>query len=613
MGTPANAMTFPPPGVDPAQWAAYQRQQMIAQALTQTAITPPQEAATVGPIRSRLSPLQPVTNLVAALMARKAMDKSTQMGADVYGRALQQFGAPGQPEPSDAGAPPPSAASSAGSPPPAAPASVGPPPGAAPQMPPAASGGAPPEAAPMGGGGPGVGPAAGGGGSSPMNPVGLPPALAFQMWMKDPSKYGELIAGTPEWRNALQATNGNVPMAQRMLYAQLQKSGAIDLRASGEALIPDGRGGYTRIRNPNLPQGVEPVYGPNGEIRGASMIPGVPEAEETMSGAGARGKAENSINTLPTGVPGQTREQFGLGGIPGAPGAAGAPGGGTGRPVPQYFPPTGPSGAPGGGPGGPPGLPGGPTGGASGPDWWPGMPRVQNQEHIGYTAGDYQEKLADLRAKKAGDYITQFGLESDTADQKLEYSAELLRNLPQAFTGPQAQSATGFWNAVAQIPGIRDLPGIKDATHDAAGTNIAVKNLVNQAIQGARAIYGPRMAQSEVMLQKNEASPSITMGMQAILALQRQEDAKSAYFVQRKQDFDNFMAQGGDPLRFEGAYQHRFPLASFASQYAARNAPVYQVPKEVAPPAMVQHLVAHPETRNDFVARYGYLPPDVRQ
>ena len=223
-----------------------------------------------------------------------------------------------------------------------------------------------------------------------------------------------------------------------------------------------------------------------------------------------------------------------------------------------------------------------------------------------------QEMDLRLERQQAAKLSGQFGLESDTATQKLEYSAELLRNLPHSFAGPAAVSAAHFWNLVAQIPFVQKfIP--KGTMQDAAGTNIAVKNLVNQAIQGARAIYGSRMANMEVQLQKNEASPSIEMGVQAILALQRQEDAKSAYFIQRANDFGRFDGANGNPLRFEAAYSRRFPLANFAHDYAERNAPVYQLPKEVMTPASIKLLQEHPEYRDAAIERFNYLPPDFRQ
>lgn len=444
-----------------------------------------------------------------------------------------------------------------------------------------------------------------------MNPMGLPPALALKMFRDNPAQYGALVAGPDGWRTAVMAAGGNVGVAQRMVLSKMVKEGTLEARPGGMLMGQNPDGTKFTIRNPNLAQGQEPDYDAAGNVVGVHLLPGVAGATATEAGAQAFGKESGELHELPT-QSGGTRPQIGVAGVPGAgaggtlpPNLGGAPPGGP----PQYFPPQTPMALPGGGPAGPAGA-GGPHGSEPG-SWWPNMPKVPVDNSLG-DPSTFNHGKNELRAKVYGDQVKQLGLEADTADQKLEYSTELLRNLPNSFTGPNASGIASFWNTVNQIPGIRSLIPAS-VTQDAAGTQIAVKNLVNQAIQGARAIYGPRMAQSEVMLQKNEASPSATMGIQAIYALQRQEDAKSAYFIQRKKDFDRYDSEGGDPLRFEGSYQSRFPLSKFATQYAERNAPIYQPPKQVAPPAAVQALLQNPDLRGHFVEKYGYLPPDLRQ
>jgi hypothetical protein len=455
--------------------------------------------------------------------------------------------------------------------------------------------------------------------AGPLNPMALPPAIAMRMFMQDPAKYGALVAGPEGWQTAVRATGGDVGAAQRLLTQKLVKEGVLEARPGGMLMGKNPDGTTFTIRNPALPSGMEPTYDANGNVIAAHMIPGVAQGEMTMAGATEYGKEAGGIHEIERGS-GRTVPQVGVAGLPGAgspgqlpPGLTGAPGGYT---APQFFPPhtQGPPGA-----GGAAGAAGGAAGpadgsgpaGADASSWWPGMPKLPVDNSIGGPS-NFQEAVNKGRAEQYLKQSQQMGLEADTADQKLEYSTELLRNLPQSFTGPNASGVAGFWNTLNQIPGLRALVP-KDATQDAAGTQIAIKNLVNQAIQGARAIYGPRMAQSEVMLQKNEASPSITMGIQAIYALQRQEDAKSAYFIQRKNDYEKYISQGGDPNRFEGAYQRRFPLSTFASQYAQRNAAVYQPPKMVAPPAAIERLRQHPELQGDFVQQFGYLPPDFRK
>lgn len=586
---------LPPIGVDPTQWYQMQRKQMMVQALTQQALTPIQENNFPGQrIRSRIGPLQPAAQILAAYLADSKGKSLAADQSNMYQQSMVPFG----------GAPPadPSQQQDQGgtfqnpSPPPAAQAS----------SPGAGAGGGAPSPAPSGAA-PGVGPAPTGGGS--LNPMGLPPALAMRMFAHDPSKYGELVAGPEGWRTAMMATGGDTAAAQRLIVAKMVKEGTLDVRPGGMLLGKNPDGTTFQLRNPTLPSGVEPDFGPGGTVTGAHLIPGVAQAESVIAGAGEYGKEQGKLQEIPTGS-GHTRPQIGVQGVAGAgapgqlpPGLTGAPAAPGGPPAgPQYFPPRAPLPGAGAAPGG---------GGQGDTSWWPKMPKIPEDNSLGEPS-TFQHTVNETRGKIYADHVKQLGLEADTADQKLEYSTELLRNLPQAFTGPQASGTASFWNAVSQVPGVKALLP-KEYTQDAAGTNIVIKNLVNQAIQGARAIYGPRMAQSEVMLQKNEASPSITMGIQAIYALQRQEDAKSAYFIQRKNDFDKYSEQGGDPIRFEGAYQTKFPLAKFASAYAERNAPLYQPPKQIASPAAVQMLLKNPDLRGHFVEKYGYLPPEMRQ
>lgn len=587
-------------GSDPNAIFEAQRQLALAQALQGQAFASPQPQ-NYGPIRSRVSPLAIPLKMVEALMAKRAYGNyATGMG-EYYknlsgalggsGAAPQGGGGTNPPPgetmppqgetiPPQGGTPGPSTETGGGPMP-------GPQPGAAPQ-----SAAAPPPSVSTGGH------------PTALNPLGLNPALASMILVRDPAKYAELQMGTPEYRNALAAAGGNSDVARHLMLQKAIKDGTIELRPGGEAYMPNPQGGPPiSIKNPNLPSGMSFIRDAQGNPQ-PYTLPGVLDYEQRLQTATTLGKEQGEIHEVERG--GRTVPQVGLAGIAGAPGEGAPPGGGgpgPGAGGPSYFPQQAPGGAPGGA-------------GYAGPadrSWWPDMPQSKAAVMPAYGGLSAKQEIdLKLQREAAAKMSGQFGLEADTASQKLEYSAELLRNLPQSFTGPQAQGTATFWNTVAQVPWLKKfIP--QGVQQDAAGTQIAVKNLVNQAIQGARAIYGPRMAQSEVMLQKNEASPSITMGIQAIYALQRQEDAKSAYFVQRANDFSRFDDANGDPLKFEGAYSRRFPLQTFAREYAERNAPLYQIPKETMTPESIKLLQAHPEMRQQAIDRFGYLPPDFRQ
>jgi hypothetical protein len=192
----------------------------------------------------------------------------------------------------------------------------------------------------------------------------------------------------------------------------------------------------------------------------------------------------------------------------------------------------------------------------------------------------------------AGELSKQFGDEADIAGQKMNYNNEALKVLPAAETGPLSNFFTENraklleWGVPASA-----IPGAGKVTP----TFILNKNLLNSALQGARQIYGARMTANEVMLQKNEASPSVATSQAAIRSLIQQDNAKNAYFQQRSQDFSRYMAQGGDPTQFKGWYSKAFPLQKFALRYST--------PK----PALAQ-LQAHPEQAPFFKQKFGWLP-----
>jgi hypothetical protein len=76
------------------------------------------------------------------------------------------------------------------------------------------------------------------------------------------------------------------------------------------------------------------------------------------------------------------------------------------------------------------------------------------------------------------------------------------------------------------------------------------------------------MTANEVMLQKNEASPSVATSKDAIRSLISQDNARNAYFKQRAADYGKYIQNGGDPNRFESWYSTKFPLQAFAQNYA---------------------------------------------
>jgi hypothetical protein len=131
------------------------------------------------------------------------------------------------------------------------------------------------------------------------------------------------------------------------------------------------------------------------------------------------------------------------------------------------------------------------------------------------------------------------------------------------------------------------------------------KNLKQSALQGARAIFGSRMTQMEVRLQHEELSPSPSMTKDAIRSLMQQDDIKQMYAKQRAEDYGKYIHNGGDPLRFESWYSKNFPLTKYAQEQVGKGPP--QAPKS-APDSAIAYLKQHPELKEAFRQKYGYVP-----
>jgi len=554
------ALPMLPPGVDPADYYAQMRKQMMAEALTKLSLSPPQPV-NYGPIRSRLTAVTPLAQMFAAKLAGKNFDEMAQLGTKNQLGMLNAFsnGAGG------GGGDPSSAVPDGGAPsPPPAPSPEPPPNIALPpdQMPPSPAPSPGPPPAPV----PGAAPNMPGGGVTPpgpfqgLNPLHLHPALAAATYMRDPAKYAELVAGTPEWRTALAGTNGNVAQAQHLVVAKLIKDGTIELRQGGEAIIHNPDGTITRLRNPNLINGVEPTYGPQGQVTGSFVIPGMQAAERAIESAKHTGEAEGSIHDLPT--PGGSRPQFGLGGIPGAPSPvtpAGPPG------APNANLPTGATGAAGTGPGGsgsrrwfaPPAAPNAPNEPvpANVSPWVAKLP-VRQDLNVGLGHDTFAEKRIEYQAQKANELQDKYGAEADLADQRMAFNQIVLQNLPRAETGPLADFLTTIRAEAAQL-GVPTsiIPGWATA----APTIEMRKALVRNAIVTLKPNFGGRPAASEFQVLKEEANPSPEMTALAIKRLTEIDMQLATMQKQRAADFDWAIANNKDPARFESLYATHNP------------------------------------------------------
>jgi len=318
-------------------------------------------------------------------------------------------------------------------------------------------------------------------------------------------------------------------------------------------------------QNPSLPQGAVNTYDNQGRLAGSGMVPGAAEAIAQSTGASTAGKVSNEYTTLPT--------QGGGSAVVGGPH--------TGLPASQqksYFP-TATS------------LPNSqaPKPPDSGP--WASIPKLPISSAIG-APDEFTKNVLKGAADKHQELVTKYGSEADLADQKMNYNSEALKALPTAEVGPLSHFFTEN-RAKMQEWGVSPklIPGSGTVTP----TFELNKNLLNSALQGAKQTYGARMTGNEVMLQKNEASPSVATSRQAIQSLIQQDNARNSYFKQRSADYGKYVSQGGDPNRFESWYSNKFPLQQFAQKYST-------------PPQAVAELKANPSLAPAFKKKFGWLP-----
>jgi hypothetical protein len=128
-------------------------------------------------------------------------------------------------------------------------------------------------------------------GGSPMNPGGLPPQTAAMAYMTDPAGYvKDMVAPyyKPTDATMLARQSGaNVQQANLGALAKANYISPSEARPGGWTLVPDGKGGFTRMFNPNIPQGGMPVTDMQGNVVGAAPMPGAAAVEGGMAGAKA--------------------------------------------------------------------------------------------------------------------------------------------------------------------------------------------------------------------------------------------------------------------------------------------------------------------------------------
>lgn len=194
------------------------------------------------------------------------------------------------------------------------------------------------------------------------------------------------------------------------------------------------------------------------------------------------------------------------------------------------------------------------------PDPWQTMPRLEQPTGIGQST--YQHGRMQAAATHGAVLSDKLGQLADTANQRKSFNDQSLALLNTATTGPGAISITGVQNFLNSRLGVPEkvLQGAR--TGDPTATLELNKNLINAATQSAKANYGSRMTQSEVMMQIKQASPNVDMTTGAIRYLLNADNARAQYQIKQAADYGKFLQQGGDPFQFEGWYSKTFPMSA---------------------------------------------------
>lgn len=344
------------------------------------------------------------------------------------------------------------------------------------------------------------------------------------------------------------------------------KQFGIEMRPGGALKLPGGH----MLRNPNLSPNLEPVYeGDN--LMGARAIPGSTEALAGLKGAETAAEVQNKYNVLPTAGGGSM--------VVGGPGSSS--GGVRTPPRPNYFaapakPPTTQLDT-----------------ARLKPIDFSSAPKINIPTGAG--VNPVVKGRIDNATALDKELSDEFGNKSELANQSLNYSTEALKSLQGAEVGPASKWLTHNRALLSEVTGHPEW----FKPESVANTLVLNKNLINKALTGARGIYGPRMTANEVMLQKNEASPSAEMTRAAIRSLITQANARDAYQIQMGEDYNHYVNNGGDPKQFKSWYAKQMPVSDFALRYST--------PKEA-----IAELRAHPQHAGAFKEKFGWLPEDVK-
>lgn len=348
---------------------------------------------------------------------------------------------------------------------------------------------------------------------------------------------------------------GGVEMMNAALSHDPALRAPVNVRQGGTVVDPNT--GKVLFQAPQ--NGVQINYGPGGPV--AAEIPGYQELTAKLSELEARGKSKYDVVPVTTGT-GATVPMFkgSIGGFPTAPGAPSmlpsVPGMGTRPlgPLPAAAPAAPAAPAPSMG-----GRAPSPKAAAEAGDVWASVPRMHVPTGMGQTT--YDKNMAERAATVASDLSTKLGSAAQVANERKTFNDQAMQHLNEATTGPGALGITEVQNFLTSRLGISPETIAKAYGGDASATTVLNKDLLNAATQTAKANFGQRMTQSEVMMQIKQGAPNADMTKAAIKYLLDTDNARAGYQIKQSTDLGNYLQKGGDPHRFEGWYAEAFPMS----------------------------------------------------
>lgn len=192
---------------------------------------------------------------------------------------------------------------------------------------------------------------------------------------------------------------------------------------------------------------------------------------------------------------------------------------------------------------------------------WKTVPRRFVPQGMGEST--YNKTIAVDQANAASKLSTDMGTIANAANQRLALNQQSLELVDKAETGPLSTQIADVKSYL-----IKFVPGLKET--DFAGTVEAnqalAKDLINAATQTAKANYGSRITQSEVMLQLKRGSPSGDMVKGAIKYLINSDIAKAQYQMDQAEHLGKYISMGGDPQRFEAWHAKAFPMSDYLAK-----------------------------------------------